>query len=614
VEVVVPTIGRPSLASLLDVLATEAAPVRRVVLVDDRRACRQPLLPGGVPARLTGRVDVLAAGGRGPAAARNTGWRATRSRWVVFLDDDVVPDRGWGAALAADLGAAEVAGISAVQGRIRVPMPADRRPTDRERNVGRLHGARWITADFAVRRDALVSIGGFDERFPRAYREDADLSIRLQRAGLGLQEGRRSTVHPVGPAPWWISVRQQVGNADDVLMERIHGRHWQGPDRRRGRRRRHVVVTAAGLAGLAALAAGRPRVALAGGAGWLAGTVELAWARIAPGPRNTKEVAAMVATSVVLPAAATYHWLTGIGRARRLAMATDLAPSPGPTVRRDPAELAKPPLPRSLQVEVTASCNLRCPMCLVRYRPPVGRASGAMPLERFRRLLADLPTLDDVTLQGLGEPMLAPDIVEMVRLARARGARVGFNTNATVLTPERAAALVDAGLSWLAISLDGATAETYEAIRDGARLDRVLANVEQLVAAGRASPDGRGPALRFVFVAMRRNVHELPALVRLAHGWASRRCRSRTSATPSTTWRPSRATGRSPATRRPRRSGVRVTGRWPPPPSRRPPPRRRASGSSCTCPPSTSPSGCAGPPTEAARPAPDATGRRGRPT
>lgn len=66
-----------------------------------------------------------------------------------------------------------------------------------------------------------------------------------------------------------------------------------------------------------------------------------------------------------------------------------------------------PPLPRRLQVEVTSACNLRCATCLVRYRPPVNKLAGALDEGLFRRLVDDLSELEDLTLQGLGEPILA---------------------------------------------------------------------------------------------------------------------------------------------------------------------------------------------------------------
>jgi histidinol-phosphate phosphatase family protein len=281
-DVVVPSAGRPSLARLLDSLGE--VPGRVIVVRDERR--------------------------RGPAWARNRGWRQSDAEWVVFLDDDVVPEPDWLDRLADDLARPA---IDASQGRIRVPLPAGRRATDWERNVAGLETARWATADLAVRRSALAAVGGFDERFPRAYREDADLALRLLASGFRLERGTRRVVHPVRPAGPLVSLRLQAGNADDPLLDRLHGRGWReragAPP---GRRRLHLAVAAAGTG--AVLFRSR-----ALGAVWLAATAELAWRRIAPGPRTPREVATMVATSAAMPFAAAGWWLAGLVRARRLA-------------------------------------------------------------------------------------------------------------------------------------------------------------------------------------------------------------------------------------------------------------------------------------------------------
>jgi radical SAM protein with 4Fe4S-binding SPASM domain len=185
--------------------------------------------------------------------------------------------------------------------------------------------------------------------------------------------------------------------------------------------------------------------------------------------------------------------------------------------RDDPTPEApiRPPLPRELQIEVTGACNLSCRMCLVNYRPRLGRAEGAFDLGAFLRLVDELPDLETVTLQGLGEPLLAPGLVEMVRHVAARGARVGFNTNGMLLTRRRAEGLVDAGLDWLHVSLDGATATTHEDIRAGVDFATVVANLRGLTELLAARGACR-PTISIVFVAMRRNVSELPAVVRLA--------------------------------------------------------------------------------------------------
>jgi HAD superfamily hydrolase (TIGR01662 family) len=320
-DVVVPTVGRRSLARLLDALAACPPPLpERIWLVDDRPAVSTARLTSRTEARRAplDRIAVLRTGGRGPAAARNAGWRASRAGWVAFLDDDVVPPADWTRALAADLAAAGPR-VAGVQARIVVPLPSERRPTDWERNVKALERARWATADLAYRREALQQVGGFDERFRRNYREDADLGLRITSAGWEIVSGKRTIVHPVGPASPWIGLKAQAGNADDVLMRKLHGTDWRTrAGAPAGRLPRHTATAVGAVASLAALAAGRPRAATAAGAAWLAGTSELAHARIAPGPRTPKELATTIATSIAMPFAATAHHLRGRARARAL--------------------------------------------------------------------------------------------------------------------------------------------------------------------------------------------------------------------------------------------------------------------------------------------------------
>jgi histidinol-phosphate phosphatase family protein len=327
---VVPTLGRPCLQACLNALADSRGPLpRQIVLADDRPDTPDPL-PVVVPAAIAGRTVTVTLEGRGPAAARNAGWRAAEpAEWVAFLDDDVQVGPRWRAELMADLTGqpARVAGVQAV---ITVPLPPDRRPTDWERGTAGLASSRWITADMAYRRSALAAVGGFDERFPRAFREDADLALRLLDRGWDLRAGERTTTHPVRPASRWASLKAQAGNADDALMRRLHGRGWHrraaaAPGRRRG----HLITTA--LLGSAALAwtasgvtagpyrAGLRRIALAAGAGWLASTAEFTVARVTPGPRTRHEIATMTVTSALIPPLAAGHWLRGQLRHRRAA-------------------------------------------------------------------------------------------------------------------------------------------------------------------------------------------------------------------------------------------------------------------------------------------------------
>jgi histidinol-phosphate phosphatase family protein len=344
-DVVVPTVGRGSLRLLLEALATAEGPrPGRVLVVDDRRDRSGPLLPAGAPEW----VEVIPGRATGPAAARNLGWRLASADWVAFLDDDVVPGPGWLGDLARDLDGLGPE-VAATQGRVQVPMPSGRRPTDWERNVRGLETARWATADMAYRRPVLEEVGGFDERFPRAYREDADLGLRVVRAGYRIVTGERVVAHPVRPAGWAVSLRLQAGNADDVLMRALHGRGWRAAAGvPRGRRPRHLVVAGLGVAALGGLVAAR-RVRRAGlvawvaGIGWALGTAELALTRIRPGPRTPREIATMTATSVLMPPAATWHWLAGWARLPRLLADTARAPRPAGRAIAAAGPGARPP-------------------------------------------------------------------------------------------------------------------------------------------------------------------------------------------------------------------------------------------------------------------------------
>ncbi|NHN54663.1 HAD-IIIA family hydrolase [Calidifontibacter sp. DB0510] len=320
-SIVIPTVGRASLRDLLNALARQRRlEADRIVVVDDRGEpvpdVELPATVGGVP------VTRLRSWGRGPAAARNLGWRVTDTEWVVFLDDDVLVTDGWSDQLASDLRAAP-ATLAGSQGRVTVPLPTDRKPTDWERNTAGLEGAWWITADLAVRRQALEEVAGFDERFRRAFREDADLALRLQQNGWQLDRGRRRVLHPVRPAGPWVSVSMQRGNADDALMRRLHGVGWRHAAREtRGAFAWHVATVAAyALADLTAVVRGlgvpvRRAVPLTAATAGLLSTAAFAAKRIAPGSRTLREVAVMTATSAVIPPAAVFHRLRGEWRYR----------------------------------------------------------------------------------------------------------------------------------------------------------------------------------------------------------------------------------------------------------------------------------------------------------
>src|SRR5437588_2747465 len=133
-------------------------------------------------------------------------------------------------------------------------------------------------------------------------------------------------------------------------------------------------------------------------------------------------------------------------------------------------------LPTYIQLEPVGQCNLRCQMCPIQFRqdgPPNG-PPAFMKFDDFTRMIDELPTLQELHLQGLGEPMMHPRFFDMVAHAARKGVRVTTNSNLTLLNPERAERCASCGLEELHVSIDGATPETYERIRVRSHWDKVM--------------------------------------------------------------------------------------------------------------------------------------------
>jgi MoaA/NifB/PqqE/SkfB family radical SAM enzyme len=165
-------------------------------------------------------------------------------------------------------------------------------------------------------------------------------------------------------------------------------------------------------------------------------------------------------------------------------------------------------------IEATNQCNLTCRTCI---RNNWDEDLGRMDEETFSRILQgvqqfeSLPTL---FFGGLGEPLFHQSIVEWIARAKGIGARVELITNGTMLTQKRTRQLIDADLDVLWVSIDGATPESYADVRLGAELPKILANLArfQRMRGGGHFPR---PELGIAFVAMARNIDDLPEVLQI---------------------------------------------------------------------------------------------------
>jgi glycosyltransferase involved in cell wall biosynthesis len=200
VSVVVPVRDRAAeLERCLQALDGQTLPkdAYRVIVVDDGSTDESSMIAAGLGAQ------VIRGSSRGIGAARNLGIQAAGAEWVAFTDSDCVPSRGWLRSLLQAPSQGRSGGVLGVAGRT-VGMPSSAPASQYFELAGGFHTEAHLTHptfpfaptnNVLYRRQSLLDVGGFDERF-RSY-EGCDLLTRLRRAGCGvvLYEPRAIVLH-----------------------------------------------------------------------------------------------------------------------------------------------------------------------------------------------------------------------------------------------------------------------------------------------------------------------------------------------------------------------------------------------------------------------------------
>lgn len=162
---------------------------------------------------------------KGPAAARNFGWKHAEGELIAFTDDDCLPSESWLENYWKAYLSYRNSTIS-FTGKVIVPVPAI--PTDYEKNVSHLATADFITANCACSRDALMLVNGFDEAFPAAWREDSALEFELMEKNVPIVKLNDALVtHPVREAPWGVSIQDQKKSMFNALLYKKHPGYYR---------------------------------------------------------------------------------------------------------------------------------------------------------------------------------------------------------------------------------------------------------------------------------------------------------------------------------------------------------------------------------------------------
>ena len=167
---------------------------------------------------------------------------------------------------------------------------------------------------------------------------------------------------------------------------------------------------------------------------------------------------------------------------------------------------------RLFQVESAIACNLRCLMCPWREIAENAQNRGLMSVEVWDAIQPHLAEVKSVDFTGGGEPLLQPNLEKWIAEAKNADCETGFLSNGLLLRKERLQRILDAGMDWICISMDGTTPEMYHQIRVGSNFDRVCENVARIA----ELRSGKLPKTMINFVLMDLNFHQVKEIVRLA--------------------------------------------------------------------------------------------------
>lgn len=171
--------------------------------------------------------------------------------------------------------------------------------------------------------------------------------------------------------------------------------------------------------------------------------------------------------------------------------------------------------PYLLIIDPCNTCNLCCPLC-PSGAGDLGRARSVLSFEKFRTYFDLLALyLFEVNLYNWGESLLNRDVYRMIRHAQKMNVGTNLSSNFVWVSSDDMEEILDSGLEYLSISLDGTSQETYSIYRVGGDYERVKANVEELIRR-RNARRRKTPVVEWQYIVMRHNEHQVLEAKRVA--------------------------------------------------------------------------------------------------
>jgi GT2 family glycosyltransferase len=245
---------------------------------------------------------------KGPAAARNKGWQNAAAELIAFTDDDCIPDTMWLSTLW-ELHKQQNTALAAYVGRTIVPV--SKVPTDYEKNIAHLSEAEFITANCAVTKTALIGVGGLDEAFTMAWREDSDLQFRLILNDVPIVKNESAVVtHPVRQAQWGVSLKEEKKGVFNALLYKKYPRLYKQKIQPQPPWSYYIIILSFIVFIIGIITASKA-ITIMGFLIWFLSTILFILKRLRGTQKSLKHTSEMIVTSLVIPFLSVYYRIYG---------------------------------------------------------------------------------------------------------------------------------------------------------------------------------------------------------------------------------------------------------------------------------------------------------------
>lgn len=243
---------------------------------------------------------------KGPAAARNLGWQNARGILIAFTDDDCLPDKKWLENICEHYrNETEIAFTG------KVIVPVTERPTDFELNTKGLETGDFVTANCICTKVTLEAVGGFDEAFTAAWREDSDLEFKLLKRKVPIIKLNKAIiVHPVRPAPWGISIQEQRKAVFNALLYKKYPELYRQRIKRNPSWKYYFMVLFF-IVFVVSIFLKLTWLAIIAFFGWLYLTMAFVIKRLSAARKTFSHIFEMIVTSIVIPFLSVFWTIYG---------------------------------------------------------------------------------------------------------------------------------------------------------------------------------------------------------------------------------------------------------------------------------------------------------------